>query len=145
MTDEDCARLPRDAQADGIAVIDTATLRPLAVLRGVSDPERVEVSRDDRTLFVSEEDAARLAVWARTLGCGGGALADPRSRAVREAQNLTMTPAPQTTSRVRRSGYQTPPALAQASAPMMLPLLHTKLAAAPVLPAGGVTPPGPDQ
>jgi YVTN family beta-propeller protein len=62
MTDEDCARLPRDSQADGIAVIDTATLRPLAMLRGVSDPERVEVSRDDGTLFVSEEDAARLAV-----------------------------------------------------------------------------------
>jgi len=62
MTDEDCARLPRDSQADGIAVIDTATLRPLPALRGVSDPERVEVSRDDRSLFVSEEDAARLAV-----------------------------------------------------------------------------------
>lgn len=62
MTDEDCARLPRDRQADGIAVIDTATLRPLATLRGVSDPERVEVSPDDRTLYVSEEDAARLAV-----------------------------------------------------------------------------------
>src|SRR5215471_6572492 len=62
MTDEDCARLPRDSQADGIAVIDAATLRPLTVLRGVSDPERVEVSRDDRTLYVSEEDAGRLAV-----------------------------------------------------------------------------------
>jgi YVTN family beta-propeller protein len=61
MTDADCARLPRDGQADGIAVIDTATLRPLTVLRGVSDPERVEVSRDDRTLYVSEEDAGRLA------------------------------------------------------------------------------------
>jgi YVTN family beta-propeller protein len=62
MTDEDCARLPRDPHADGIAVIDTATLRSLAVLRGVSDPERVEVSRDDRTLYISEEDAGRLAV-----------------------------------------------------------------------------------
>ena len=62
MTDEDCARLPRDPEADGIAVIDTATLLPLPKLRGVSDPERVEVSRDDRTLFVSEEDAAQLAV-----------------------------------------------------------------------------------
>jgi YVTN family beta-propeller protein len=62
MTDEDCARLPRDPEADGIAVIDTATLRPLPKLRGVSDPERVDVSRDDRTLFVSEEDAAQLAV-----------------------------------------------------------------------------------
>jgi len=62
MTDADCARLPRDSQADGIAVIDTATLRPLNVMRGVSDPERVEVSHDDRTLYVSEEDAGRLAV-----------------------------------------------------------------------------------
>ena len=62
MTDEDCARLPRDRQADGIAVIDTATLRPLTVLHGVSDPERIEVSRDDRTLYITEEDAARLAV-----------------------------------------------------------------------------------
>ena len=48
--------------ADGIAVIDTATLRPRATLRGVSDPERVDVSQDGRTLFVTEEDAARLAV-----------------------------------------------------------------------------------
>src|SRR5215472_6091356 len=62
MTDEDCARLPRDPQADGIAVIDAATLRPLGVLRGVSDPERVALSRNDRTLYVSEEDAGRLAV-----------------------------------------------------------------------------------
>lgn len=62
MRDEDCARLPRDQEADGIAVIDTATLRPRATLRGVSDPERVDVSQDDHTLFVTEEDAARLAV-----------------------------------------------------------------------------------
>jgi YVTN family beta-propeller protein len=62
MTDEDCAKLPRDAEADGIAVIDTATLAPVGKLPGVSDPERVDLSRDDRTLFVSEENAARLAV-----------------------------------------------------------------------------------
>jgi YVTN family beta-propeller protein len=62
MTDADCARLPRDAAADGIAVVDTATLRPLAKLRGVSDPERVELSADGHTLFVTEEDAARVAV-----------------------------------------------------------------------------------
>jgi YVTN family beta-propeller protein len=70
MTDEDCAKLPRDLQADGIARFDTATLRPLGVLRGVSDPERVELSRDDRTLYVSEEDSARLAV----LDVGGGSV-----------------------------------------------------------------------
>jgi len=62
MSDEDCARLPRDRSADGIAVIDTAQLRVVTVLRGVSDPERVDVSRDGHTLFVSEEDAGRLAV-----------------------------------------------------------------------------------
>jgi YVTN family beta-propeller protein len=62
MRDEDCAKLPRDRTADGIAVIDTATLQPLPVIRGVSDPERVALSRDDRTLFVTDEDAARLSV-----------------------------------------------------------------------------------
>jgi YVTN family beta-propeller protein len=62
MRDEDCAKLPRDPQADGIAVIDTAALRTLPVIRGVSDPERVALSHDDRTLFVTDEDAARLSV-----------------------------------------------------------------------------------
>src|SRR5215469_4776801 len=62
MRDEDCAKLPRDRSADGIAVMDTATLRPLPTIRGVSDPERVALSRDDRTLFVTDEDAARLSV-----------------------------------------------------------------------------------
>jgi YVTN family beta-propeller protein len=62
MRDEDCAKLPRDPQADGIAVIDTAALRPLPVIRGVSDPERVALSHDGRTLFVTDEDAARLSV-----------------------------------------------------------------------------------
>jgi YVTN family beta-propeller protein len=60
MSDEDCAKLPREHSADGVAVMDTATLRPLPVIRGVSDPERVALSRDDRTLFVTNEDSARL-------------------------------------------------------------------------------------
>src|SRR5580700_3738878 len=54
-------------------------------------------------------------------------------------------PAPHTTSRVRRSGYQTPPSFAHTSAAAALPLLHTRLAGAPLLPVGGVTPPAPDQ
>jgi YVTN family beta-propeller protein len=62
MRDEDCAKLPRDPAADGIAVMNTATLQPSPMIRGVSDPERVALSRDDRTLFVTEEDAARLGV-----------------------------------------------------------------------------------
>jgi YVTN family beta-propeller protein len=60
--DEECAKLPRDRAADGIAIIDTGTLTRTGVAAGVSDPERVAVSRDGRRLFVSEEDAARLAV-----------------------------------------------------------------------------------
>lgn len=60
--DEECARLPRDRQADGIAVIDTAALARSGLIGGVSDPERVALSRDGRRLFVTEEDAARLAV-----------------------------------------------------------------------------------
>jgi YVTN family beta-propeller protein len=62
MSDEECARLPRDPTADGIAVMNTETLQPLPMIRGISDPERLALSRDDRTLFVTEEDAARLRV-----------------------------------------------------------------------------------
>jgi YVTN family beta-propeller protein len=62
MSDAQCAQLPRDAAADGIAVVDTARLAPPARFTGVSDPERVELSRDGRRLYVTEEDAARVAV-----------------------------------------------------------------------------------
>jgi len=60
--EEQCAKLPRDRQADGVAVIDTATLKQTRLLKGVSDPERVEISRDGHSLFVTDEDAARLSV-----------------------------------------------------------------------------------
>src|SRR5437588_8668066 len=60
--EEQCAKLPRDRRADGVAVIDTATLKPTRVLKEVSDPERVEISRDGHSLFVTDEDAARLSV-----------------------------------------------------------------------------------
>jgi YVTN family beta-propeller protein len=88
ISDEECAKLPRDPQADGIAVIDTATLRALQPLRGVSDPERVDVSRDDRTLFVSNEDAARLTVLDATHGTVLGTAAVGREpEGVRVAPN----------------------------------------------------------
>jgi YVTN family beta-propeller protein len=35
--DAECAKLPRDRQADGVAVVDTATLKVLQYLGGVSD------------------------------------------------------------------------------------------------------------
>ena len=68
LTDAQCAQLTRDADADGVAVIDTAALARTRVLKGVSDPERVAVSRDGRRLYVSEEDAARLAVLDAASG-----------------------------------------------------------------------------
>jgi YVTN family beta-propeller protein len=68
LTDEECAKLPRDPAADAIAVIDTAALARTRALGGVSDPERVAVSRDGQRLYVSEEDAGRLAVLDATRG-----------------------------------------------------------------------------
>lgn len=62
ITDEECAKLPRDPAADGIAVVDTTKLERTRLLTGVSDPERVALSRTGHRLYVSEEDAARLAV-----------------------------------------------------------------------------------
>jgi YVTN family beta-propeller protein len=66
--DEECAKLPRDRSADGIAVVDTRALIRIALFGGVSDPERVAVSRDGRRLYVSEEDAGRLAVMDSVHG-----------------------------------------------------------------------------
>src|SRR5256884_6624859 len=63
-----CAKLPRDRQADGVAVIRTATLKQTPLLKGVSDPERVEISRDGHSLFVNDEDAARLSLLDRLPG-----------------------------------------------------------------------------
>jgi YVTN family beta-propeller protein len=66
--EEQCEKLPRDAQADGVVIVDTGTLRRTGILKGVSDPERVEVSRDGRSLFVTEEDTARLSVLDAARG-----------------------------------------------------------------------------
>ncbi|MBV8782727.1 MAG: hypothetical protein JOZ67_00915 [Gammaproteobacteria bacterium] len=62
LTDEQCAKLKRDRHADGVAVVDTATLKLLRTLPAGSDPERVELARDGRSLFVTDEDAAHVSV-----------------------------------------------------------------------------------
>lgn len=62
LTDDQCAKLPRDPRADGIVIVDTVGLRAARVIKGVTDPERVELSRDERTLFVTDEDASRVSV-----------------------------------------------------------------------------------
>jgi YVTN family beta-propeller protein len=60
--DEECAKLKRDLSVDGIAVIDTATLKVTGLLKSGSDPEQFDLSHDGKRLFVSNEDAAALSV-----------------------------------------------------------------------------------
>jgi YVTN family beta-propeller protein len=60
--DEECAKLERDLEADGIAVVDTATHKVLQVLHAGSDPEQFALSRDGKRLFVANEDSATLSV-----------------------------------------------------------------------------------
>ena len=60
--DEECAKLERDLGADGIAVIDTASLSMLKVLKAGSDPEQFDLSADGRLFFVANEDMAQTSV-----------------------------------------------------------------------------------
>ena len=60
--DEECAKLKRDLTADGIAVIDTATLKLSRLLKSGSDPEQFDVSHDGRRLFIANEDSGTLTV-----------------------------------------------------------------------------------
>jgi YVTN family beta-propeller protein len=65
--DEECAKLKRDLQADGIAVIDATSLKLRELLKAGSDPERFDLSADGHLLFVTNEDAAQTSVLdART-------------------------------------------------------------------------------
>jgi len=60
--DAECAKFERDLRADGIAVIDTASLKVLKLLKAGSDPEQFDLSSDGRLLFVANEDAAQTSV-----------------------------------------------------------------------------------
>jgi PQQ-dependent catabolism-associated beta-propeller protein len=60
--DEECAKLKRDLTADGIAVIDTATLKLSNLLKSGSDPEQFDLSHDGKRLFVANEDSGTLTV-----------------------------------------------------------------------------------
>jgi YVTN family beta-propeller protein len=57
-----CAKRKHDLAADGIAVIDTATLKLVKVLKAGTDPEQFDVSPDGKRLFISNEDAASITV-----------------------------------------------------------------------------------
>jgi YVTN family beta-propeller protein len=60
--DEECAKLERDLEADGIAVVDVAMHKVLQVLHAGSDPEQFALSRDGNRLFVANEDAATVSI-----------------------------------------------------------------------------------
>jgi YVTN family beta-propeller protein len=53
---------PADRAADGIGVIDLASRKLLRTLPSGQDPEAFDVSQDDKTLFVSNEETAEMAV-----------------------------------------------------------------------------------
>ncbi len=67
-SDEECAKRKHDLAADGIAVIDTATLKLAKVLKAGTDPEQFDVSPDGRRLFISNEDAASVTVLETATG-----------------------------------------------------------------------------
>jgi YVTN family beta-propeller protein len=60
--EDECAKKTHDFAADGIAEIDTATLKLVKVLKVGTDPEQFDVSPDGRRLFISNEDAATVSV-----------------------------------------------------------------------------------
>jgi YVTN family beta-propeller protein len=60
--DEECAKLKRDMNADGIAIVDTESHKVLRVLAAGSDPEQFDLSADETRLFVANEDIGRTSV-----------------------------------------------------------------------------------
>jgi YVTN family beta-propeller protein len=68
--DEECAKLKHDFQADGIATIDTATLKLRGLLKSGSDPEQFDIGPRGKRLFISNEDAGQASV----LDTGSGSI-----------------------------------------------------------------------
>jgi YVTN family beta-propeller protein len=62
VSDEECEKLERDLHADGIAIVDTTSLKLREVLKAGSDPETFDLSADGQLLFVTNEDAAKTSV-----------------------------------------------------------------------------------
>lgn len=60
--DAECAKMKRDLTADGIAVVDTRSLKLVGLLRAGSDPEQFDIDRAGRRLFVANEDTASVTV-----------------------------------------------------------------------------------
>src|SRR5713101_5584140 len=78
---------PPDKSADGIGVFDIAQGKMLRKVPGGSDPEQFAVSRDGKTLYVSNEDAAGLSFVDPATG--NVAKTVPTGR---EPEGVTMSP-----------------------------------------------------
>jgi YVTN family beta-propeller protein len=59
--DEECEKLERDLKADGVAAVDTKTLKVTKVYQAGSDPEQFDITPDGR-LVVANEDSATATV-----------------------------------------------------------------------------------
>jgi len=59
--DEECEKLERDVKADGVAAVDTKTLKVTRVFQAGSDPEQFDLSTTG-LLFVANEDSATATV-----------------------------------------------------------------------------------
>jgi YVTN family beta-propeller protein len=65
----DASKLPpADKGADGIGVVDIASLKLLHILRGVSDPEQLAVSADGKRLYIASEDTGKAYVLDAVTG-----------------------------------------------------------------------------
>src|SRR5882672_10369499 len=53
---------PPDKSADGIGVFDVAQNKIVRVIKGGSDPENFDISRDGTQIFISNEDDAAVSV-----------------------------------------------------------------------------------
>ena len=65
--DEECAKLDRDLKADGVAAVDTATMKVSKVFEAGSDPEQFDLAADGR-LYVANEDSATATVLDTKTG-----------------------------------------------------------------------------
>lgn len=65
--DEECEKLARDLKADGVAAVDTKTLKVVKVHQAGSDPEQFDLGPDGR-LYVANEDSATATVLDTKTG-----------------------------------------------------------------------------
>lgn len=85
--DEECAKLEHDLAADGIAVIDTGSLKLSKIVKSGSDPEQFAVSHDGRRLYIANEDAGTL-----TIADVAGGTAEKSVPVGKEPEGVKVTP-----------------------------------------------------